>query len=140
MEKPPLAGLDLTRFKEDELMNIFNDEAWASMSEHCLGCGTCTFVCPTCQCYDIRDYDTGHGIQRYRCWDSCMYRDFTMMAHGNNRKSQLERFRQRFMHKWYIIPTTMKESSVVWMRPLYKCPIHTNIAKVIKTLGGKDHE
>ena len=29
-----------------------------------------TFVCPTCQCYDIKDYDTGHGIQRYRCWDS----------------------------------------------------------------------
>ena len=39
----------------------------------CLACGTCTFVCPTCQCYDIKDYDTGHGVKRYRCWDSCMY-------------------------------------------------------------------
>ena len=142
MEKLPLAGLDLTRFKEDELMNIFNDEAWASMSEHCLGCGTCTFVCPTCQCYDIRDYDTGHGIQRYRCWDSCMYRDFTMMAHGNNRKSQLERFRQRFMHKLVYYPNNNEGifSCVGCGRCVSKCPIHTNIAKVIKTLGGKDHE
>ena len=142
MEKLPLAGLDLARFKEDELMNIFNDEAWASMSEHCLGCGTCTFVCPTCQCYDIRDYDTGHGIQRYRCWDSCMYRDFTMMAHGNNRKSQLERFRQRFMHKLVYYPNNNEGifSCVGCGRCVSKCPIHTNIAKVIKTLGGKDHE
>ena len=28
-----------------------------------------------------------------------MYSDFTMMAHGTNRPTQLERFRQRFMHK-----------------------------------------
>ena len=28
-----------------------------------------------------------------------MYSDFTMMAAGTNRKTQMERFRQRFMHK-----------------------------------------
>ena len=32
-----------------------------------------------------------------------MYSDFTLMAHGNNRKSQKERFRQRFMHKAGIL-------------------------------------
>lgn len=140
--KLPLGSLDLTRFKEDEMMNLFDDEAWASLSEHCLGCGTCTFVCPTCQCYDIRDYDTGHGITRYRCWDSCMYRDFTMMAHGNNRKSQLERFRQRFMHKLVYYPNNNEGiySCVGCGRCVSKCPISMNIAKVIKTLGVKEHE
>lgn len=142
MDKLPLKDLDLTRFKEDEMMNIFNDSRWAEMSEHCLGCGTCTFVCPTCQCYDIRDYDTGHGVVRYRCWDSCMYRDFTRMAHGNPRKSQLERFRQRFMHKLVYFPENNDGmfSCVGCGRCLSKCPINTNIAKVIKTLGVKEHE
>lgn len=142
IDKLPLKDLDLTRFKEDEMMNIFNDSRWAEMSEHCLGCGTCTFVCPTCQCYDIRDYDTGHGVVRYRCWDSCMYRDFTRMAHGNPRKSQLERFRQRFMHKLVYFPENNDGmfSCVGCGRCLSKCPINTNIAKVIKTMGVKEHE
>ena len=59
-----------------------------SFTESCLGCGTCTFVCPTCQCYDIKDFDTGHGvIQRFRCWDSCMYSEFTKMSAGQPQTS-----------------------------------------------------
>src|SRR5699024_9596043 len=99
MAKNPLADLDLTGFDGEHMMEKFNAPEWKDLYQACLGCGTCTFVCPTCQCYDIRDFDTGHGIQRYRCWDSCMYSDFTMMAAGTNRKTQMERFRQRFMHK-----------------------------------------
>ena len=104
LKKLPLADLDLSYFTSHPELEIFKREEWKELSSHCLGCGTCTFVCPTCQCYDVRDYDTGHGIERYRCWDSCMYRDFTMMAHGTNRKSQVERFRQRFMHKLVYNP------------------------------------
>ena len=33
-----------------------------------------------------------------------MYSEFTRMAHGNNRNSQKERFRQRFMHKLVYYP------------------------------------
>ena len=110
--------------------------------EACIGCGTCTFVCPTCQCYDIRDFNTGHGIQRFRCWDSCMYSDFTKMAHGNPRLTQKERFRQRFMHKLVYYPANNDGlySCVGCGRCLIKCPISMNIVKVIKTLGVKDHE
>ena len=95
---------------------------------------TCTFVCPTCQCYDIKDYDTGHGVKRYRCWDSCMYSDFTMMAHGNNRTSQMQRFRQRFMHKLVYFPANNDGmySCVGCGRCVDKCPASLNIVKVIK--------
>ena len=82
----------------------FDDPKWKELSDACLGCGTCTFSCPTCQCYDIKDFNTGNGVQRYRCWDSCMYSDFTMMAAGNNRTTQMQRFRQRFMHKLVYFP------------------------------------
>ena len=69
----PLAELSADRFGADKTDAFFNYPAWKTLSEACLGCGTCTFVCPTCQCYDIQDFDTGHGVKRFRCWDSCMY-------------------------------------------------------------------
>ena len=99
VEKLPYMNLSLEGWNGEALSEKFNSPVWEELYKPCLACGTCTFVCPTCQCYDIKDYDTGHGVQRYRCWDSCMYSDFTMMAHGNNRTSQMQRFRQRFMHK-----------------------------------------
>jgi len=138
IKKLPLANLDLTGFDGEHLMEKFDDPKWKELSAGCLGCGTCTFVCPTCQCYDVRDFKTKDGIQRYRCWDSCMYSDFTLMAHGTNRPTQVERFRQRFMHKLVYFPSNNDGiySCVGCGRCLEKCPQGVNIVKVIKALGG----
>ena len=142
LAKLPYATLDLSRFKPENLNDLFNDPAWAELSEACLGCGTCTFVCPTCQCFDIRDFKTNEGIIRYRCWDSCMYSDFTLMAHGNSRTTQMQRFRQRFMHKLVYYPSQNDGvySCVGCGRCVNKCPQNLNIVKVIKTLGGKEND
>lgn len=141
MKKLPLADLTTDAFGGDKTETFFNAPEWATLSESCLGCGTCTFVCPTCQCYDIKDFNTGKGVIRFRCWDSCMYSEFTRMAHGNNRLSQLERFRQRFMHKLVYYPANNDGmfSCVGCGRCLAKCPISMNIVKVMKTLGGKNN-
>ena len=139
ISKLPFSNLDLARFKPENLNELFADPAWEEMSEACLGCGTCTFVCPTCQCFDIRDFKTNEGVLRYRCWDSCMYSDFTLMAHGNSRTTQMQRFRQRFMHKLVYYPSQNDGlySCVGCGRCVNKCPQKLNIVKVIKTLGGK---
>lgn len=139
MDKLPLKDLDLTPFKNAELLDLFNSPEWANLSEACLGCGTCTFVCPTCQCFDIKEFVTNSGVNRFRCWDSCMYSDFTRMAHGNNRNNQTQRFRQRFMHKLVYYPSQYGGlmSCVGCGRCLKKCPQQLNIAKVIKAFGGK---
>ena len=134
VEKLPYSNLSLEGWNGDALTEKFNSPVWEELYKPCLACGTCTFVCPTCQCYDIKDYDTGHGVKRYRCWDSCMYSDFTMMAHGNNRTSQLQRFRQRFMHKLVYYPANNNGmySCVGCGRYVEKCPASLNIVKVIK--------
>lgn len=142
LEKLPYADLSLEGWNGDALTEKFDSPIWEELYKPCLACGTCTFVCPTCQCYDIKDYDTGKGIQRYRCWDSCMYSDFTMMAHGNNRTSQMQRFRQRFMHKLVYYPANNDGmySCVGCGRCVDKCPQNLNIVKVIKAFsqeGGK---
>ncbi|MBQ8383463.1 MAG: 4Fe-4S dicluster domain-containing protein [Clostridia bacterium] len=137
-KKLPLQNLPTDAFKGDVLLEKFNSAKWPELSKACLGCGTCTFVCPTCQCYDVFDFDTGHGVKRARCWDSCMYSDFTKMAHGNSRNSQVERFRQRFMHKLVYFPMNNggEFGCVGCGRCLSKCPINMNIVKVMKSLGG----
>ena len=142
IDKLPFSNLDLSRFKPENLNELFEAKEWEEMSEACLGCGTCTFVCPTCQCFDIRDFKTNDGILRYRCWDSCMYSDFTLMAHGNSRTTQMQRFRQRFMHKLVYYPSQNDGlySCVGCGRCVNKCPQHLNIVKVIKTLGGKEND
>ena len=134
IEKLPYSNLSLEGWNKDALEDRFDSPVWESLYKPCLACGTCTFVCPTCQCYDIKDYDTGHGVQRYRCWDSCMYSDFTMMAHGSNRTSQMQRFRQRFMHKLVYYPANNNGmySCVGCGRCVEKCPASLNIVKVIK--------
>ncbi|MBQ3056940.1 MAG: 4Fe-4S dicluster domain-containing protein [Clostridia bacterium] len=139
MAKLPLAGLKLDGVGAGKTKELFDRPEWKTLSESCLGCGTCTFVCPTCQCYDVRDFDSGNGIKRFRCWDSCMYSDFTLMAHGNSRNSQVERFRQRFMHKLVYYPDRNNGTfgCVGCGRCLARCPISMNIVKVAKTLGGK---
>ena len=136
MSKLPLASVSFEGMKKQELLEHFNNPKWAQLSEACLGCGGCTFVCPTCQCYDIREFDTGNGVKKFRCWDSCMYSDFTKMAHGNPRTSQLERFRQRFMHKLVYFPDNNDGifGCVGCGRCLAKCPISMNIVKVEKAL------
>lgn len=140
LEKLPFTHLDISRFKPENLNELFNLPVWNELSEACLGCGACTFVCPTCQCFDIRDFKTNKGVVRYRCWDSCMYSDFTQMAAANPRTTQMQRYRQRFMHKLVYYPSQYggMYSCVGCGRCVNKCPQHLNIVKVIKKIGGEN--
>ena len=137
MDKLPLKNVSTEKFSVGKTKEYFDSPAWDELSSHCLGCGTCTFVCPTCQCYDIKDFKTKTGVERFRCWDSCMYSDFTKMSAGQPRLTQMERFRQRFMHKLVYFPTNNDGmfSCVGCGRCVQKCPQMLNIVKVIKTLG-----
>ncbi len=142
ISKLPFSNLDLSNFKGENLMQLFERKEWEELSKACLGCGTCTFVCPTCQCFDVRDFKTNSGVKRFRCWDSCMYSDFTKMAAENPRKNQMQRYRQRFMHKLVYFPSNNngEYGCVGCGRCVKKCPQSLNIVKVIKKLGGKEND
>lgn len=143
IEKLPFAHLDISKVggvKPEQMMKIFNSKVWSKVAEPCLGCGTCTYVCPTCMCFDVRDFDTGKGIGQVRCWDSCMYSDFTQMAAANPRLTQVERSRQRFMHKLVYYPMAHDDmfACVGCGRCLESCPVNMNIVKVIKAIQEAD--
>ena len=140
VEKLPFAHLDLSKFQGKDMLKIFNSKIWDNVSEPCVGCGTCTYVCPTCMCFDVRDFATSNGVRQIRCWDSCMYNDFTQMAAENPRHTQKERSRQRFMHKLMYYPMAHDGmfSCVGCGRCVENCPVNMNIVKVIKAVNESD--
>ncbi len=75
---------------------------WDEIGARCLGCGSCTNVCPTCYCFDVLD-DVDFSLvngERQRQWDSCLLDDFARVAGGENfRETYADRLRHRHMHK-----------------------------------------
>jgi len=53
----------------DKLDKIFDNPFWKNIAIKCLGCGTCTYLCPTCHCFDIQDETTLTEGARIRVWD-----------------------------------------------------------------------
>ena len=74
---------------------------WAELAFACLGCGVCTYLCPTCYCFDIIDEGNTRWGTRRRNWDSCSFGLFTEHASGHNpRPTVWRRWRQRLQHKF----------------------------------------
>ena len=83
----------------------FNDPFWQDAATPCIACGTCSFVCPTCHCFDIQDEKRAGASVRQKNWDSCMFPLFTLHTSGHNpRPDQGSRWRQRLSHKFRYYP------------------------------------
>ncbi|MDI6869409.1 MAG: 4Fe-4S dicluster domain-containing protein [Coprothermobacterota bacterium] len=90
---------------EEYLSLILEEKLWDKISSTCLGCASCTYLCPTCYCFDIQDINYGPAGKRIRTYDSCMFNLYTLEASGHNPRPTLkERWRQRFLHKFSYIP------------------------------------
>lgn len=119
------------------LDQIFDEAVWETITNTCLGCGACTYLCPTCHCFDITDETNalGDGI-RLRSWDSCQYPLFTKHASGHNpRVNKKQRMRQRIMHKFSY---TVEKSNAIFCvgcgRCVQHCPVNLDIREMLQTL------
>ena len=114
----------------------FDSSHWKQNCQKCLGCGVCTYFCPTCHCFDIIDEVEDAGGRRIRSWDSCMYPLFTLHASGHNpRPTHKERMRQRIMHKFvYAIEQYGRRFCVGCGRCVAQCPVNFDIREVIKEI------
>ncbi|MDR2422000.1 MAG: 4Fe-4S dicluster domain-containing protein [Deltaproteobacteria bacterium] len=123
---------------DSQIMELYKADHWATTAEPCLGCGVCTFFCPTCHCFDIQDEANEIGGVRMRNWDTCMSELFTRHGSGHNpRPSKTERIRQRFMHKLKYIP--IKQDGVRGCtgcgRCVVMCPANIDIRTVAATMA-----
>ena len=83
----------------------FSKDIWKEYGERCIGCGRCSFACPTCTCFTMQDIfyqDNPRAGERRRVWASCQVEGFDEIAGGIKfRKSQGDQLRFRVMHKIY---------------------------------------
>jgi len=129
----PALTVDVSGVTE-KLQQMFEHPFWMDISRKCLGCGACTYLCPTCYCFDIQGETKGDSGYKFRCWDSCMFSEYTRMAGGHNpRPSKKERLRNRFLHKLQYFPERYGKFACVGCgRCLDRCPVNVDITRVIR--------
>jgi ferredoxin len=114
----------------------FESQFWKDIALRCVGCGSCTFLCPTCHCFDIQDEgDTYQGIRR-KNWDSCSFPLFTMHTSGHNpRNTQSTRWRQRIMHKFSYYRGKFGVNSCTGCgRCTRQCPVDMGITETLQAI------
>ena len=120
----------------ERLRALFDDNAfWEAESAKCLACGACTYLCPTCYCFNITDEKSGMEGLRLRTWDNCMSGMFTMEASGHNpRPAKANRLKNRIGHKFCYYPTIHGGAfaCVGCGRCIKSCPVSLDIRAVVR--------
>ncbi|RLI93805.1 MAG: sulfite reductase [Candidatus Altiarchaeales archaeon] len=125
--------------KNVEIKNIggqIKPEILKHFSRRCLSCYSCTYICPTCYCFDVVDkfniFD--NSGERIRCWDSCMSPSFSRMAGNvNPRDDKHKRFINRINHKLIYMYERYKVFGCVGCgRCTINCPSGISMFAIIK--------
>lgn len=116
------------------MREAFDDPYWSRLADRCIHCNICSYVCPTCYCFDIRDYSGKDGVERVRSWESCQSPGFTKIAGGHDpRASKGTRMRQRFAHKLLYFPEQFGPLHCVGCgRCVRACPVNIDIREIIE--------
>lgn len=134
--REPLAGEELWE------RLAWENPVWNEIAEKCIGCGMCSYMCPSCSCFDVQDETRGGCVERYRCRDTCQFEDFTLMGHGHNpRDNQVPRSRQRLLHKFRY---QQEQFGVVGCtgcgRCVELCPVNVDIRDVLTRVCAGEQE
>jgi len=137
--QPAAPELPTGRLRAQPVVPLFEAEFWDEVAAPCLNCGVCTFLCPTCWCFDIQDEVRKQEGDRIRNWDSCMFPLYTLHASGHNpRGKKTQRVRNRFMHKlkYYLDKYDRGVMCVGCGRCVEACPVNIDIREVAARLNG----
>lgn len=117
----------------DKLDGLWDDPMWEEGALGCLGCGACSYLCPTCHCFDVVDEEKPDGSgRRIRIWDTCQFPLFTKETSGHNpRNVKLPRARQRIYHKFNYYP---KNYDIIGCVGCGRCIINCPAGKDLRQL------
>lgn len=135
-EQVEVESAELSALKGKELGGLYEAALWQPLGESCINCGACTFLCPTCYCFDIQDEVVRGQGRRIRYWDSCMFPLYSLHTTGHNpRGKKVQRTRNRFLHKLKYFPDRFGPFSCVGCgRCVQDCPVNIDIREVMSDL------
>lgn len=109
---------------------------WEEACKRCIECGICTYFCPTCYCFNLKDVTYPDRVERVRVWDSCQFPLQSLQTSGHNpRGEKKERFRQRIYHKFkYFHDNYGKYACVGCGRCLDRCPVNIDFIHILKEM------
>lgn len=142
-EKNITANINTDKLKEKNILELHDAPFWEDVAFSCINCGTCTYVCPTCWCFDIQDETKRKSSARFRNWDSCMSSLFTRHATGHNpRDTKTQRVRQRFMHKlkYFLDKYDQGIMCVGCGRCVKSCPVNIDIREVCNIMNSYEKQ
>jgi len=127
--------LDTETIKERLMPAFENQDYWQKIAAKCISCGICTFLCPTCYCFEINDeLVKGEGV-RVRNWDSCAFPTYTKMPMENPRLEKWRRVRQKVYHKYQFYPMNFGVIACTGCgRCIRQCPVNWDITQVLNSL------
>jgi sulfhydrogenase subunit beta (sulfur reductase) len=123
-------------------LETFHSQAfWEKAADRCIGCGACTFLCPTCYCFNITDEQVVDKGERIRSWDACMFHHFTLEASGHNPRTQKAlRLRNRIGHKFVYYGEKYDGITACsgCGRCIRACPVSIEISTIAAALKNKN--
>lgn len=124
----------------EKLLALFdNDQFWAEETAKCISCGACTYLCPTCYCFNITDEQVGNTGERIRSWDACMFSHFTLEASSHNpRPNKHQRLKNRVGHKFSYYPKKYQGVTACCGcgRCIRYCPMSVDISEIVAHAQG----
>ncbi len=142
-EKNIVSQVKIDKLKEKTILELHEADFWDDIAFACINCGTCTYVCPTCWCFDIQDETKQKQASRFRNWDTCMSPLFTRHATGHNpRGTKVQRVRQRFMHKlkYFLDKYDQGIMCVGCGRCVKSCPVNIDIREVCHMMNSYEKQ
>jgi len=130
--------IDTKNIKEKLLSSFDNQDYWEKVAAKCVSCGICTFLCPTCYCFDMNDELVKGEGTRFRSWDSCAFPIYTKMPMENPREEKWRRLRQKVCHKYEFYPMLFDIIACTGCgRCIRLCPVNWDIAQTLDRLPAK---
>jgi len=130
--------IDTKGIKERLLPAFDNQDYWEKVAAMCISCGICTFLCPTCYCFDMNDQLVKKQGARFRNWDSCAFPVYTKMPMENPRQEKWRRVRQKVYHKYAFYPMNFGVIACTGCgRCIRLCPVNWDITQVLDSVPAK---
>lgn len=142
------ARLAQARALQTKKLSTLTDDAtlldhphWQNIANRCVGCGTCTQVCPTCFCHKQSSQETAEGYEQTREWDSCFAENHSFVNGAPLRKDTKSRYQQWLMHKFVYWKDQFDQNGCVGCgRCISWCPAGIDVTEEVKQLTSQNHE